>query len=136
MEIQVKPNELTAEIQRILREAGSSVETAYDRTIVALAKETALELRQTSPKRKGGGSYAKSWNAKKTKTGVVVYSKDPHYRLTHLIENGHVTRHSTGKYGKITFTKGNPHIANAEKHMYERFDAEFERQLDLQMRKI
>lgn len=58
------------------------------------AKNAAKELKKTSPKRTG--EYAKNWkNTVKSETAVkinaVVYN-DKHYRLTHLLENGHDKR--------------------------------------------
>ena len=133
----VDANDLTMEIQSILRETNSAVDTALTDTLKVLAKETADDLKRTSPKRKtrNGGKYAKSWSYKETEKGhFVVYNKQ--YQLTHLIEKGHKTRLKTGKYGKIAFTKSNPHIENAERKMKEHVDPEFEKNINVQLRKI
>ena len=67
---------------------------AVDRT----AKETVEDIRGNVDASgiKGGGKYRKSWAAKKDAGArgryayaKVVYAKDPHYRLTHLLEHGH-----------------------------------------------
>lgn len=90
------------------------------------AKDTVAELKQTSPspehhmyspKRKyKDGDYAKSWTYDKNqiKSGrwihsTVVYNKK-HYRLTHLLENGHDLIRNGKRYG---YYKGNPHIKPA-----------------------
>ena len=133
----VNADDLTIEIQNILRETNSSVETALTDTIKSLAKSTAADLKQTSPKSKtrNGGKYARGWSFKETSKGhFVVYNKQ--YQLTHLLEKGHKTRLKTGKYGKVAFTKSNPHIANAEAKMKERLDPELEKNLAIQLKKV
>lgn len=59
-----------------------------------VAKEAAAELRETSPIGPTG-EYAPSWShrrspdAGKDFMSMVVYSKKPQYRVTHLLEKGH-----------------------------------------------
>ena len=76
-----------------------------------VAKDTAKKLKQTSPKE--SGEYAKNWavrNDRRSKT-TIVYNKAPTYRLTHLLEKGHVIRNQYGEWGR---TNAEPHIAPAE----------------------
>lgn len=133
----VDMNDMTMEIQSILKETGSAVDTALTDTLKVLAKDTADDLKRTSPKQKtrNGGKYAKGWTYKEVSKGnFVVYNKQ--YQLTHLIEKGHKTRLKTGKYGKVAFTKSNPHIANAERKMKERVEPEFEKNISVQLKKV
>lgn len=61
-----------------------------DETVREVAKEVAKEgvkmLKATSRKR--SGEYAKSWTVSRVKGAHVVHNKK-HYRLTHLLEDGH-----------------------------------------------
>lgn len=65
-----------------------------------LAKDMLREISPVDESSPTGGDYARSWDLtdmdKKNKAlsgfvieGKVVYSKAPHYRLAHLLENGH-----------------------------------------------
>ena len=67
---------------------------AVDKT----TKETVAEIRSDIPAAGigGKGDYQKSWASKQDAESKkryayakVVYAKDPHYRLTHLLEKGH-----------------------------------------------
>ena len=89
---------------------------------------TVKRLKSTSPKG-ATGRYAKSWKAKAQDGGQVVYN-EKHYRLTHLLENGHDIV-SNGK--KVGHAKAQPHIKPAEQEGIETFEAivryEFDRRL-------
>lgn len=81
------------------------------------AKEAVKNLKQNSPKR--SGEYASSWKSKKEMQSLgeevyTIYNKD-HYRLTHLLENGHINK-KTG-----TRTKAVTHIAPAEQAAADEF---------------
>lgn len=76
-----------------------------------LAKDTATELTKNTKKDspKLTGEYKRHISCKKTKetsTNAVYtwYVKDPEYRLTHLLTNGHATRNG----GR---TKSNPYLS-------------------------
>ena len=75
------------------------------------AEECVEEIKQKSPKR--SGAYRKSWTMTEAynrhgSIRFVVHNKK-HYRLTHLLENGHAKK-SGGRVDGI------PHIAPAEKN--------------------
>lgn len=72
------------------------VAEAISEVIPDVAKEAAKKLRAESPKRPGGGKYAKGWAYKVEKgrmnVGATVYGKDGTYQLAHLLEKGHAKR--------------------------------------------
>ena len=75
------------------------------------AEECVKEIKQKSPKR--SGAYRKSWTMTEAynrhgSIRFVVHNKK-HYRLTHLLENGHAKKNG----GRVD---GIPHIAPAEKN--------------------
>lgn len=84
---------------------------ALKEEVQAVGENTAKELRQTSPKRRG--AYARDWASKVTYDDwqdirVTVYNKR-HYQLTHLLENGHAKVNG----GRVN---GIPHISVAEEN--------------------
>ena len=84
-----------------------------------LVKEAVKELRQTSPKGKRG-TYAKSWAMKvEKKKTVVVYNRQ--YRLTHVLEHGHKTRKTHGRYGSKSETLAREHIAPVADSVADKF---------------
>lgn len=108
-----------AEIQQILRGYGSAMDLAVDEAAKACGKDAAKELRQTSPKGKRG-TYAKSWAMKvEKKKTVVVYNRQ--YRLTHVLEHGHKTRKTHGRYGSKSETLAREHIAPVADSVADKF---------------
>ena len=99
------------QLAEILDGYDKEVREAVEKDIEKVAKDTAKKLKQTSPKE--SGEYAKNWavkNDRRSKT-TIVYNKAPTYRLTHLLEKGHVIRNQYGTWGR---TGAEPHIAPAE----------------------
>ena len=107
---------VATQLQSILDEFAERIDAETDEVMEDVVKDTAEDLRRTSPRRKPvGGDYAESWTWKKEKHRFIVHNKD-HYRLTHLLEKGHVIRN---KYGTYDRTNGNPHIRRAENRAIE-----------------
>lgn len=83
-----------------------------DHAVKVVARETAAELRETAPIG-ATGEYAESWAHRRSRQSgkdymsMVVYSKKPHYGLTHLLEKGHDTVNGT-------WVDPIPHIAPVE----------------------
>ena len=76
------------------------------------------EIKANAPEE--SGEYKKSWTYKrdpdlkgKWRYSLVVYAKDPGYRLAHLLEHGHAKVNG----GRV---EGRPHITPAEQRAKER----------------
>lgn len=122
-----------AQLQKILDEYAGELNGVIDKTFNSVAKETKDEVVQNSPR--DSGDYAGDWAIKRaTKRGrgkllggveVVIYNKK-HYRLTHLLEKGHVVRNQFGTYGRAP---AHPHIGLAEEHGERKLLAELQSKL-------
>lgn len=110
-------DKMADEIVKALDEYKDVCQDALKNAVDQASKETVDQLKSTSPRRTG--KYAKSWTSKKDTNyngsgqyGKIVYNKD-HYRLTHLLENGHRIVRKGKTYGHV---KAYPHIASAEQN--------------------
>lgn len=115
--------QISAILQEYEREALETIEQTFNQ----VARDTVAQVKAGSPK--DSGKYARGWTAKKAmKLGglsVVIYNRK-HYRLTHLLEKGHVVRNQYGTYGR---TRPQPHIAKAQEFGNARLLAELTRKL-------
>lgn len=103
-------------VQGILEQYSNDVDEAMAPVLKKTAQTARAELRATSPKKTG--DYAKGWQYSKSKDGLhyTIYN-GTEYRLTHLLENGHVIRNGTGReYG---FVPAREHIAPVEEKVIE-----------------
>lgn len=120
--------DIAKELEDILKDYIDEVGEKSDKVLKTAASDTAKDLRSTSPKRTG--RYASSWTVK-TENGVggtktyIVHNKK-YYRLTHLLENGHVIRNKKGQYGRAP---AHPHIKAAEDRAASKIVAEMESEL-------
>ena len=114
---------LAGQLQLVFDEFAEKLNIKTDDIMAETAKETAAELRKISPKGHGKhkGEYANSWTVKKDKKNheFIVHNKD-HYRLTHLLEYGHLIVNQYGVWSKrgggSDKTDANPHIYRAEQY--------------------
>lgn len=110
-------NELAAEIAENLKVFTTEVVEAVDEAGERIGKEAVKKLKKSSPQ--DSGTYAKSWRLKTIKkAGVpdinIIHVQDPHYRLAHLVEHGHVLR-GGGR------SKAQPHIAPVEEEVAQEY---------------
>lgn len=128
----MKVAEMADAINKTLADYQNATMETMKASVDNAAKNAVSDLKATSPTRKrGGGAYAKSWKSKVEKSskkwayGKVVYN-EKHYRLTHLLENGHKVV-NTKRIGKKTWVDARPHIADVEQRVIEQMTEELKR---------
>lgn len=123
MSITISPDQLQSTIENVLHQIPQKVDNVIDEATKKVAKDAVKTLKATSPKKQGGGRYAKGWSTKKVGKQTVIYNKTD-AQLTHLLENGHdVVAH--GK--KVGHYDGVKHIAPVEKEVIEKMTEEVEK---------
>lgn len=119
----ITPEMLANALVSACREYTEDVREKVENGILAIGEETVNEVSSLAPVYEGKnkntrkGAYKKSWTCKidkqRGKVNVTVHSKK-HYRLTHLLEKGHLNRDGT------TRSKAIPHISIAEANAEEK----------------
>ena len=123
----INVDKIATEIMLELEVYAANTVEAVEAAVQLVARETAAELRETSPVGPTG-DYAKSWahrrNPDKGKDymSMVVYSKKPQYGKAHLLENGHAAVDGS-------FVSARPHIKAAEEKAGEWLDEQLTRKL-------
>lgn len=109
-----------------LEEYSNDVLQAINETLKETADEAVSELKTAGDFNDRTGKYRKGWVAK-TEGGTlgiqnqIVHNKK-HYRLTHLLEYGHLTRN-----GKRT--RAFPHIASVEESLEDKVEQRMKEKL-------
>lgn len=113
--MKVTPEELANMLSNELVKYVDEISDITKKATEKVSKDALKILKENAPvsKRKSKGRYKKSLSVKtqyegKREKRVVLYSKSPHYRLTHLLEKGHATK------GKRF--DGKPHFKQAEEY--------------------
>ena len=111
---------ISKDLNKILEQYGRKADEAVEKSAKRAGRDTAKDLKNTSPKKTG--EYASSWSTTGTRSsgrliGVTVYNK--RYQLTHLLENGHVIVNKKGEYGR---TRPIKHIEPAEQEGIQNFE--------------
>ena len=103
----VKATDLYKSVGMILDEYTAGVEKGVDREAAKASKTLVDDLKRDSPNRTG--EYSRSWGRIR-QGGIYIVRNVKHWRLTHLLENGH---EKPGGHGRV---RAFPHIRkNAEK---------------------
>lgn len=117
----IKIDDLVDAVSGALNDYSSEVTEAVKDSVKQVAKETLQEVKQNSPVR--FGNYKKSWGqatiANTPSRIVISVHNRKHYRLTHLLENGHA-KVNGGR------TRSFPHIAPAERFAERKLQQEVE----------
>lgn len=112
------------QLDKILHEYAKEVDDTTDKLMNEVAKETAQDLRNTSPSRTG--EYARGWRTKKNGDMSFSVYNATKPQLTHLLNNGHVVV----AFGKTHGRKnGDNHITNAEDKAAEKIIQELTQKL-------
>lgn len=115
--------DFTPELLRQLQKYGKLLERQVLVESENTAKELVAELKEKSPKRKGGsGDYSKGWRLKKSGKKFIVHNATD-YQLTHLLEHGHALRNGNR-------TRAIAHIRPAEEKAVNQFLDNLERLIE------
>lgn len=113
MATRVKIEDLTKAVMNELQQYSDELNEQIKLDINAVANETVAQLKVSSPKK--SGAYARSWKQTEVVKGKTLSKRkvynEKHYRLTHLLENGHVKIKNGKADGRVD---GIPHILPAE----------------------
>lgn len=120
------------QIDKILNEYIDKEEEKIEKITKEVAKDTADELKRTSPRSHNSGKhYADGWRVKNSKPGrrrsiksVVYNATKP--QLTHLLARSHDIANAQGVYGRST---PDPHLDNAEERGNELYLRRLEEEL-------
>ena len=109
--------DLSKEITDILNSYSDEVREAVDDTTKQEGYKAVSRVKRAIDSAGIKGNKYKKSITSKSESGrlyntVIIHARSPHYRLTHLLENGHVVRNQYGTYGR---TKARPHWEVAEK---------------------
>ena len=96
-----KGKDLMTQLNDVLQDYSEEVMDTYNTCGKEIADDTVSKLKRVKFGRYDRGKYSKSWAVKQEqgKLGSYTYTiyNKKHYRLTHLLEFGHVIKDGTGR---------------------------------------
>lgn len=117
-------NTLEAQLKGILSEYNERVGKAVEESAQQVSKECVNKLKSSSPRKTG--DYASGWGIKRMGSKDFVVHNKTEYRLTHLLENGHVSRNQFGTFGRV---RAIPHIKPVEQWANDEFTNQVEKKI-------
>lgn len=121
-------NELEAMFNQVVNSFKEEINEALEEACNEVAHEAEEKLHETSPAR--SGDYAKGWTVERIpgrSTPAYEVKNATHYRLTHLLENGHDIVVNGKKYGRV---KPHKHIKQVERWCQEELPKRLEEKLN------
>lgn len=115
----VSIKDLSKAITDNLRYQTQEIQTKIDKETKKIANQSKKIIEEQSPVGKRE-KYAKSWKLKKISNGVYKIYSDKQYRLTHLLEHGHILRN--GKQSRAI-----KHIATGEEYARKELPSKIEK---------
>ena len=111
-------------IALVLEDCVRQANKANDETLNQISKEALNVVKDNAPARENGGIYKKGLKRKKTKDErdelqYTLYAGGKESSLSHLVENGHLTRN-----GEST-VPGKPHFAKGQEYAAKEIEAVF-----------
>lgn len=130
----IRPIDLDKTVQGLLAQYGNQVYDVLKDCVKEVSDGAVEKLQKVSSFAPGGhpsGEYSRSWTQDEVKTGRLstarVVHNGEHYRLTHLLEKGHVSRNGTHRtFGRVA---AYPHIAPVNEWANEELPRLVERKL-------
>lgn len=130
----IKPIDLDSTVAKLLNEYGEKVYDVLSDCVKEVSDEAVEKLQSVSSFAPGGhpsGAYSKDWKQEEVKVGRLatkrVVHNEEHYRLTHLLEKGHVSKNGTHRtFGRVA---AYPHIAPVNEWANEELPRLVERKL-------
>lgn len=112
-------DEFAAELEQTFGVYNKDVNDAFDRAGERCGKDTNSVIKKHCKFK--GEKYIKAFRLKRVQVSSlhfrwIWYVKDPYYRLTHLLENGHAKRNGGGR------TTAYPHISHGEEFARENYE--------------
>lgn len=126
--VTISPDKLSSTVLEMLKEYGDEALDVQERVAQEVAEDGAKELkatRATPNDRKYHGSWGVTVQKARLGVTAVIHNKK-YYRLTHLLEKGHVLRRGGRQIGTV---RAFPHIAPVEQKVIAEYEKKLKEEL-------